>query len=212
MNAQTARQKANNPQAGGTIRLPDGTVIQTGSPEAADYTQFKFGAEGMARAATGLPGIKTANQQLDQLFEQGARFADNPRNRAATAAGFVPTGIGDFVERTLGDDSRDLLLRASSSYESVLLPILSGAAVTPSEAQRTIRAALPAPGDSDAVLRAKADHRRMTEAVIEAGVSGRPVNINALVESGRQIDEMGGQTSEPASNAPPEDSDWEVIG
>lgn len=41
-----------------------------------------------------------------------------------------------------------------------MLPILSGAAVTESEAQRVVRAVLPRQGDSQAVLAEKARRRR----------------------------------------------------
>jgi hypothetical protein len=51
--------------------------------------------------------------------------------------------------------------QASKSFESAFLPILSGAAVTPTEASRMIKAALPELGDTPATLARKATNRAM---------------------------------------------------
>ncbi|RAK52141.1 hypothetical protein [Phenylobacterium deserti] len=59
-----------------------------------------------------------------------------------------------------GQDYQDYT-QASKAFEAQLMPIMSGAAVSPSEAQRQIKAALPELGDSPATLQKKARTRAM---------------------------------------------------
>lgn len=51
--------------------------------------------------------------------------------------------------------------QAAKTFESAFMPILSGAAVSASEAQRLISASLPEPGDSPQTLAKKAKNRAM---------------------------------------------------
>jgi len=198
MGAETSRMNAERQAEAmrakqqGAAAPPPGTV------------QLNFSAEAKNRVALGLPGVISANKQLTELFEGGTRFSGtddrgglgikNKRDQTATALSGVPF-VGDYAQRVVGTDERDALLRASSAYESALLPILSGAAVTDSEARRTVRAAIPAPGDSDVVLQAKAELRSMHEQVMRAGLSGQPFNIDELIAATSSVEQLMQQAS-----------------
>jgi hypothetical protein len=160
-----------------------GTTTPADNPDMVSYT---FGAEAMARAGTSLPGVIRANERLDELFQADQRFSGNPRDALATAAGAVPFD-GGYWERVIGTRGRNELMQATQAYESAIMPILSGAAVSESEARRTIRAGIPEPGDSTAILRQKAAHRHMMEGMLRAGVTGQPVNLQELMDGAQAI-------------------------
>lgn len=117
------------------------------------------GAETRTRLALGLgPAVEA---QRNMLAEERA---GNPLN---TLRG----GVADFID---GDDNNAGALakwaggqtyqnynQAAKTFESAFLPILSGAAVSPSEAQRLIKASLPQRGDSKTTLERKAKNRAM---------------------------------------------------
>lgn len=63
--------------------------------------------------------------------------------------------------------------QAAKSFESAFLPILSGAAVTPTEAQRQVRANLPALGNTVEILQQKSKQRAMMINAA-ADLAGRP--------------------------------------
>lgn len=64
-------------------------------------------------------------------------------------------------------------MQAAKTWEAAILPVLSGAAVTPSEAERQIKANLPVYGDKPETLARKATNRAMmTNAA--ADLAGKP--------------------------------------
>lgn len=67
----------------------------------------------------------------------------------------------DAIAKKVGGQDYQTYVQASKAFESQLMPIMSGAAVSPSEAQRQIRAALPELGDSAETLQRKGRMRQM---------------------------------------------------
>lgn len=88
----------------------------------------------------------------------GAVFLDGlDDNQGARFLG-IDTGA---MARSLGGQDYQDYQQASSTYESAMLPIYSGAAVSPSEAKRLIRADLPQMGDTPETLEKKARNRAL---------------------------------------------------
>jgi hypothetical protein len=65
------------------------------------------------------------------------------------------------VAKFLGGEDYQEYQQAGKTFESQLMPIMSGAAVSPSEAERQIKASLPQMGDGLKNLQAKARTRQM---------------------------------------------------
>jgi hypothetical protein len=68
--------------------------------------------------------------------------------------------LHSLAKRVGGQDYQDYT-QASKSFEAQVMPIMSGAAVSPSEAARQIQASLPEMGDSPQTLQTKARTRAM---------------------------------------------------
>lgn len=121
-------------------------------------------AEQRARVAIMYEPALEASRLIDGMEEGGYR----PHHDWGAAALEAVPWDGGTVARWAGgvdmnEDQRGDYGRynsASSTFESSMLPILSGAAVTPSEAQRIIRSALPQVGDSEQVLEEKSRRRQ----------------------------------------------------
>ena len=171
------------------LRRRNDEAEQEAAQEDGDSFTFEFSAEAKNRASLGIAGIITANDELDRLFEKGARLGGNIRDQAANVARAVPFD-GGAAERLIGTEDRDKIVQASSTIESTLLPIFSGSAVTDAEARRLIRAALPQPGDSDEILLAKRTQRQFFEEMLRAGVTGSPINIDELIENATRIERL----------------------
>ncbi len=75
--------------------------------------------------------------------------------------GDKPNALQNVIGKSVGGQRTQNYEQAAKSFEAAFMPILSGAAVSESEAQRLIRAALPEPGDSPATLSRKAKNRAM---------------------------------------------------
>lgn len=123
-------------------------AVEANAALAAGEAQSRDRAGGLIGGALGLPG--SGNPLSDDWLADMVRDSDKGAPGMATA-----------VAKGMGGDSWQLYDRASGSFETAVLPILSGAAVSPTEAQRMVRAALPARGDSPATLAAKERQRKM---------------------------------------------------
>jgi len=163
-------------QGGGTTGAPSGyrwsadggalEPIPGGPRDPAVQGAPRFPADQRARVAImyepALEAARTLDQaDADAVRRQGTHGSNTPLGQdwLARAADGIPV-FGDALASNLGGDDYQRYVSASSTFESSMLPILSGAAVTPSEATRIIRAALPRIGDSQAVLQDKARRRR----------------------------------------------------
>lgn len=108
--------------------------------------------------------------------QRQSRPRSSPRN-TEWGASIVDAMDGDdntsAFARNLGGGNFQQATSAASAFESGMLPILSGAAVTDSEARRMIRAAIPQLGDGPAVLadKARRRHQMLNGAAV---IGGRP--------------------------------------
>jgi hypothetical protein len=82
-------------------------------------------------------------------------------NLMAVVADHAVPFDGGAAARAVGGPAYQNYEQSGRTFEAAFLPILSGAAVTPSEAQRQIRANLPQLGDRPEVLAQKARQRAM---------------------------------------------------
>lgn len=165
---------------GGVQRI--GSVAESGGSQASALV----GADARARFMTGLGPLKDAQVNFAEAEREG-----NPLDRdwgaalldQATDVPFL-RNIGDTAARIVGGEDYQNYAQAAASYESALLPILSGAAVTPSEAQRLIRADLPQLGDGPEVLARKARNRAQRINAVAQGIGmPAPYDLNNLGEA-----------------------------
>lgn len=137
----------------------------TGKPQAQEASM-------RGRMDLGLAPMVQAQQDMAAVEAKGNPFSlkENPDNAAAKVAsdiGFNIPGLGvDFhplngVAKAIGGQDYQKYEQAQKAFESQLMPIMSGAAVSPSEAARQIKAAQPELGDSRETLATKARTRAM---------------------------------------------------
>lgn len=148
------------------------------------------GAEARTRLGMGLGPMVEAQKQMYRTEgwkpreqKPAQRMGTNPLNEEWGAA-LIDSIDNNAVARWVGLDLSPIAKavggqkyqdydQASKSYESAVLPIMSGAAVTPSEAQRLVRADLPQLGDTPITLAKKAKNRAM-KINAAADLVGRP--------------------------------------
>lgn len=179
----------------GARQLPNGTIERIGprggvtkiASASSGVGDALVGADARARFMLGIGPLTQAQNNFRDL-EEGGR---NPLNQnwgaalidQATEVPFL-RNIGDAAAKAWGGEDYQRYAQAVASYESALMPIMSGAAVTPSEAQRLIRADLPQLGDSEEVLRRKAANREMRINGVAQGI-GQEAPFLPVVADGR---------------------------
>lgn len=134
------------------------------------------GAEARTRLVLGFAPTIEAQKNLFEAEEwktrdQAAgtdRLGSNPLDtmRGALAEELRPADgarapMQTRISRRVGGQRYQNYNQAAKSFEASFMPILSGAAVTESEAQRLISSALPVPGDTPETLARKAKQRAM---------------------------------------------------
>jgi hypothetical protein len=171
-----------------------GNIRRIPGSEAAGGSSQLFGAEARARVATNLPTLVGAFDNMRGLIGEGVSFRGGAdateigRNVGATIAEqFIPV-IGDDIGRSLGSADRTRLRQAADAYEAALLPIMSGAAVTDTEARRTIRGSIPAPGDSPEILAIKLAQMNAMNTVFQQGLEGDDVDFTNVAENMRLME------------------------
>lgn len=173
-------QTATNPRTGERIVYRQGRwypLNAPGQPATANNPDTPMapltpGSENRARIALGYGPALSGERQMEGVErQQGGR---NPLNTdwGATLAEAIPFDH-NAIARAIGGDDYQSYRQGSASFEAAILPVLSGAAVTPSEAQRQIRANLPQFNDSPATLARKA-HNRQLMLNAAADLVGRP--------------------------------------
>jgi len=114
-------------------------------------------AEARTRLELGFDPIFAAQKQMEQAERGGV----NPYSRdwGARMAEAIPFD-GGAAARMVGGNDYQSYEQANRTFESAILPIFSGAAVTDSEAKRFVRANLPQIGDTPQTLAAKSKNRQ----------------------------------------------------
>lgn len=161
----------------------------------------KLGADAIARFSLMVPSAVTAVRTMKRL-EDGGYSLNKDAGAARIAQTMGPGGIIGGTARALaGQDYQDYN-QASKAFESSILPILSGAAVSESEAERLVTAALPQIGDTKATARTKAQSRQnMVKAaeLLLRGASTKDI-ANLLIPANLISPES---KARPASRPPP---------
>lgn len=231
---------AKNPQTGQRIIYRKGKWYPVDQdpggqrPSNATLEPLTPGAEARSRLALGLGPSINAQRQMYRSEQwkpenigtgrnalgknpYGSNFFPNADNIVpnwlARAAEAVPFD-GGAAARVLGGQDYQDYEQAAKTFEAAFMPILSGAAVTESEAKRMIRANLPQLGDTPQTLAKKATNRAM---MINAAADllGRPrpfpkVGIMDLGQGSRPP----AAPAKPSSGQPPpqpQEQGWELI-
>lgn len=210
----------NPPKApeGTVIRMQDGTfqVKRNGSWVASNESgapntdtalaEMTPGAESRVRLGLGFGPAVTAQRGMETAEAGGPNGTrTNPLNRdwgAATLDAIPDWGLLSPAARTWGGDDYQQYTQAAKSFEAAVLPVLSGAAVTESEASRQIRANLPELGDTPQTLERKARNRSMMLNAA-ADLLGRPRPFPAIgTWDGGALDAQAPAPTAPPSAAP----------
>lgn len=163
----------------GVYQSADGAVLARGRNGGIQMLQGAQMATGDAKTRINLaldPAV-AAQGQMARSEGQGSPNALNPLNRDWGATLMMGKGdngsVWDAIGRAWGGQDFQDYIQASKTFESSIIPIFSGAAVTPSEASRFIRANLPELGDTPQTLATKARNRGMI-ANAAAALTGKP--------------------------------------
>lgn len=124
------------------------------------------------RMDLGLAPMVSAHQSMLTTEKKGNPFAldsmETANNAAAKFIGDIGFSAGqnqfyplEGPAKAIGGKDYQQYEQSAAAFEAQLMPIMSGAAVSPSEARRQIKAALPALGDDPATLSTKARTREM---------------------------------------------------
>jgi hypothetical protein len=148
-----------------------------------------IGAESMGRVAAGLPNMRQAVTDLKSALGvniQGgtATTSEGGYRPDQDWGAFVLDNIpftGDVIARVAGGEDYQKFDNAYSTFEAAALPIMSGAAVTDSEAKRALKALRVRIGDTDqAVARKMANMDRMVSG-LEAAARGDTAALQSIV-------------------------------
>lgn len=172
---QVAPVDVSSEYGAGARRLPNGVIERVGprggvtrieagggGTEAAPMV----GADARARFMINLGPLQSAQANMERMDGEGYNLN---QDWGAAALEAIPFD-GGFAARVAGREDYNAYTQAAKTFEAAIMPIMSGAAVTPSEAQRLIRAALPQPGDSPEVLAQKSAQRRQMINAVAQGI------------------------------------------
>lgn len=162
-------QTATNPATKVQIVYRGGKWYPAGDPMAQGSSpkNATVSADARVRLAAGLDPAIEAQKNLYKTEEwEGNQLGSNPYNTlrggmADMLAGDEAGGALSVAAKGIGGQRYQDYTQAAKTFESAFLPILSGASVTASEAQRLIRASLPQMGDTPETLAKKAKNRAM---------------------------------------------------
>jgi hypothetical protein len=193
-------------QEGQTATRADGSklVYQQGvwrsvtKPQAQDASM-------RSRMDLGLGPMVQAQQDMASVEAKGNPYSMTEHPRAAVAKAMSETGLNtpltgafyplDGIAKHIGGQEFQDYQQAAKAFEAQLMPIMSGAAVTPSEAQRQIKAALPELGDSPETLALKS---RTRQEMLNGAAKARQLPLPYP-----QVKTWGVNTLEPPPSATP---------
>jgi hypothetical protein len=156
----------------GAYETTDGSILRPTKGGAVQVMRGAqtAGAEARARLALGLgPTIEAQKNLYETEVRQGGmgEGGGNPLDslRGALGEWLTPENPNNSIltrmSKNVGGQRYQDYQQAAKSFEAAFMPILSGAAVTDSEAKRLIAASLPQPGDTTQTLNRKARNRAM---------------------------------------------------
>jgi hypothetical protein len=165
-----------------------------------------IGTETMARVATGLPNAKQAVANLRTLLfdSKGTNLSMegySPLRDVGAGlvqdVGHIPVigglirGATDSTARMLGGEDYQMFEDAYDTFEAAMLPIMSGAAVPPSEAKRQMQAVKIVPFDSKATKLRKLAAQDQMIAGLEMAANGDTAGFLAALENaGKSVAEV----------------------
>lgn len=120
--------------------------------------------EGVSETKTRIAlGLGPAIEAQKNMYEEEGWAKGGGKNPFLSSPGAVVAKVTERIPLSglLGGENFRKYQQAAKSWESAFLPIFSGQAVTPTEAQRQIKARLPAIDDSKSILSRKALERAM---------------------------------------------------
>lgn len=167
------------------------------------------------RLGIGLAPMVQAEQTMS-----AAEASGNPLQHDWGATLLDKIGLDDIAKAWGGQDYQNYT-QAAKAFESQLMPIMSGAAVSPSEAARQIHAAMPELGDSkDTLLRKALTRKMMLNGAAHTAGSPMPYpEVNTFGVNTQQLPPPGGQVTAQQSAPsgapgmpPPVDSSQPVAG
>lgn len=200
----------------GAFETSDGAIMQAGKSGAPRQLRAApvAGADSRPRMELGLDQAIAAQKAMYEeeigynpaLHLQNAGAArTNPNDSLQgvvynwLADGQREHPIRNMVGKAIGGGRVQRYNQAASTYEAAVLPILSGANITPSEAPRQVKALMPEPGDSPEILKRKSINRAMQLNGISKSL-GRPLPFPAVgVMPMPGPASSGGQASKPAA-------------
>lgn len=146
----TEGQRAINKKTGETAVFTNGQWVKSkpGTVDAGMRGRLSLGLGPMVDAQTRMSSAENGSNPLQ-------------RDWGASALDALPMGIGSQMAKIAGGQDYQDYTNAAKAFESQLMPIMSGAAVSPSEAKRQIQASLPEFGDSPETLSQKSRVRQM---------------------------------------------------
>ena len=151
----------------GVYQSTDGAILARGSKGGLQMLQGAQMATGDAKTRINLaidPSV-ASQEQMARSERRGSSSPINPLNNdwgAALLVGRDDEGKAlDAIGKAWGGQDFQDYQQASKTFESSVIPIFSGAAVTTSEASRFIKANLPELGDTPQTLATKARNRAM---------------------------------------------------
>lgn len=164
----------------GARQLPNGTIERVGprggvqrigsanGGRSGGSSSAMVGADARARFMINLGPLQESQRILESMDASGYS-PSSLQNTTAAALEAIPFD-GGYVARRAGGPDYNAYQQATKTFEAAIMPIMSGSAVTPTEAQRMIRAALPQPGDTPEVLHQKAVQRRQMINAVAQGI------------------------------------------
>jgi hypothetical protein len=171
-----------------------------------------------SRLELGAPAMLEGQKAMARVESRGNPFAldTNLDNAAAKVMDSVGLKVGQndirplrgFAKFVGGDDYQEYE-QGAAAFEAEVMPLKSGAAVSPSEAERQIKAAQPELGDSPENLKRKA-YTRATMLNAVAKLKGLPLPYPDVPTWGVNTSQVPPRISSPADSS--SGDGWKVLG
>jgi hypothetical protein len=201
--------------------LPEGTVAQISPKNQMSITKDApgapkplIGAESMPRVVANLPNMKNAVAELKDLM--GNRGTDAPKSErgryspgqdwGAKAIDAIPDfGLLQPIAKAVGGQDYQRFNAAFKTFSGAILPILSGAAVSPSEKENILAAIEIRVGDSDPVAQSKLQQMENMTIGLEAAARGDIATFERMLDEaaayGASLKEQPSAGGDPEGDA-----------